>query len=143
MLIWNLKSQTIEDGTFTGPIQGIQVTANYTAITKNINFTYTFSENPNKINFNGSYTVVVTISLLGQNQEEEQEVNTNISPIDSADWSLTNNTISSGENSELPVDMNIEEFSTNFSKKIELFEDSFSFTKKSLSYKRKRLGVLG
>lgn len=113
---WNLKSQTIEDGTFTGPIQGIQLTANYSAVAKNINFTYTFSENPNKIKFNGSYTIVATVSLLGQNQVQNQEINTNNFPIDSANWSLSNNTISGDQNSELPISMNIEEFSSNYMK---------------------------
>ena len=114
---WNLKSQTLEDGSFSITTQGQTLTATYSALAKDIDFTYSFSENPNKVNLQGSYTFVTTASFLGQNEVEEQEINTDLSPITSANWSLSNgNIIKITENGELPAILNVEEFSSNYMK---------------------------
>lgn len=114
---WNLKSQTIEDGSISMTNNGQNLSINYSAISKNIDFTFSFSENPNKLNLQGSYTFVTTASLFGQTEVEEQEINTDLSPISSVDWSLTGgNTITITENGELPAILNIEEFSANYMK---------------------------
>lgn len=113
---WNLASQKIEDGSFSTTFQGQNVSFNYAAIAKDIDFTYTFSEKPNKLNLNGSYNLVATISAFGIEEIREEKVDTNLYPTAAASWSLEGNTITFTEENDLPAVLNVEEFTGNYLK---------------------------
>lgn len=62
---WNLKSQTIEDGTFNVTTQGQTLSANYSGLAENIDFTYTFSTTPNQLDLQGRYNFTASINFFG------------------------------------------------------------------------------
>lgn len=114
---WNLKSQIVEDGSFNATIQGQNISATYSALATDINFTYTFSEDPNKVELQGKYKFTATTNFFGQTETEVQEINTDLIAIPSASWSLNGESITINEdNNSLPTILNVVEFSSNYIK---------------------------
>lgn len=113
---WNLKQQSIENGSMTITSQGQTLTATYSALAKDIDLTYTFSENPNKLNLNGSYNLVATANFLGQSETEEEKIDTNLFPIEAIDWSLKGNTLTLIEDNDFPTVLNVVEFTDSYIK---------------------------
>ena len=124
---WNLTKQTVENGSFTVSAQGQTINANYSAVTKDIDFRYTFSQNPNQLNFDGKYTLVATVNVLGVSNSEEQEVDTNQFPMTSANWSLDRNTLTFTDSQDIPAVLNVVAFSGNYLKLQGDFNETQSF----------------
>ena len=133
---WNLKSQTIEDGTFNVTTQGQTLSANYSGLAEDIDFTYTFSTTPNQLDSQGRYNFTASINFFGQTETEEEEINTDVFPIPSVNWSLNGDSITITEGSnELPAILNIIEFSSNFMKLRGEIDESETFDGETIATK--------
>ena len=124
---WNLTKQTVENGSFTISAQGQTVNANYSADTKDIDFRYIFSQNPNELSLDGKYTLVATVNVLGVSNSEEQEVDTSQLPMNSANWSLSGNTLTFTDSQDIPAVLNVVAFSGNYLKLQGDFNETQSF----------------
>lgn len=107
---WNLKEQTLENGSITYSDSGQTLSATYSAYAKDIDFTMTFTDNPKKVNAAGKYTLVATASFAGQTNTEEELIETVNDPTLSPTWILNGNNITISDGSDFPANLVVDSY---------------------------------
>lgn len=107
---WNLKEQTLENGSIEYSDSGQTLSATYSAYAKDIDFTMTFSDNPKTVKAEGKYTLVATASFAGQTNTEEELVETVNDPTLNPTWTLNGNNITITDDSDFPANLIVDSY---------------------------------